>query len=76
MSTLEEARLAQARVRKALEALVQVSGVGIERLPDGFGVKVNLPSARVPFASLPKRLDGVPVRYEVVGKIRPLLAHG
>lgn len=56
---------------KALDVfseLAPVVGVGITRVGDGYGVKVNL--SKRPSARLPAQVDGVPVRVEIVGVIR------
>jgi hypothetical protein len=44
--------------------------VGITRIGGGYGVKVNLDIPPDPEIDLPETIDGVPVRVEVVGKIR------
>jgi hypothetical protein len=45
----------------------EVSGVGVTRVDDGWGLKVNLrrPSRK----PLPRQLDGVPIVSEVVGEV-------
>ena len=45
-------------------------GVGITRIDGGYGVKVNVEAAPAADAKLPEAIDGVPVRIEVVGKLR------
>jgi hypothetical protein len=66
--TLDEARAAKPRAFDVFSQLAEVVGVGITRINDGYGVKVNIRSeAGVP---LPGDVDGVPVRIEVVGTIR------
>jgi hypothetical protein len=67
-ATLEEARAAKARASHLLGAL-PVVGVGITRVGEGYGVKVNL-SRNVDRDQLPSHVDGVPVQTEVVGEIR------
>lgn len=69
-STLEEARAAKDRVRKLCARKADVAGVGITRVGDGFGVKVNLTTAPAEGVELPKVVDGVPIKVEVVGPIR------
>ena len=66
-STLEEARAAKERAKEVLSGL-PVVGIGITRVGDGYGLKVNLDAA--PKTEVPAAVDGVPVRVEVVGKIR------
>jgi hypothetical protein len=45
----------------------EVSGLGIARVGDGWGFKVNL--MRPPKRKLPTEIDGVPVVAEVVGEV-------
>lgn len=64
--TLEQARAAK---QKALAVFRGVeAGVGITRVEAGYGLKVNLPLP--PAKALPQTVNGVPVRFEVVGPIR------
>lgn len=70
--TLEQARAAKARVLAVFERLAPVVGVGVTRLNGGYAVKVNLRAAPPEGTVLPASVDGVPVRVEVVGTIRPL----
>ena len=67
-STLEEARAAKAKAVELLAAL-PVVGVGITRIGDGYGLKVNL-SENVAANAVPAQVTGVPIRTEVVGEIR------
>jgi hypothetical protein len=50
-----------------------VTGVGITRVGEGYGVKVNLGAAPEEGTELPEAVDGVPVRVEVVGEVRKRL---
>lgn len=70
--TLEEARVAKARVKELLPKLVPVAGIGITKLESGYGVKVNLQTEPLLGITLPSDVDGVPVRFEVTGFIRKL----
>ncbi len=65
--TLEQARAAK---DKAKELFTSNVGVGITRVNDGYAVKVNLRSPLVDKENIPAAIDGVPVQFEVVGKIR------
>ena len=69
MATLEEARAAKEHAKLMLADVGGIHGIGIARLADGFGVKVNL--ARLLDEAIPDDLDGVPIVLEVVGQIRP-----
>ena len=68
--TLQEARAAKTRALQISERLAPVVGVGITRIGDGYGIKVNLRETPVAGARLPNNVDGVPVQVEVVGEIR------
>jgi hypothetical protein len=67
-STLEQARAAKAKAAALLAAL-PVVGVGITRIGDGYGLKVNLTES-VADNAVPEHVDGVPIKTEVVGEIR------
>ena len=71
-TTLEAARAATKDLRSQLTASLGVVGIGIERLPDGFGLKVNLRRKPKDDGAMPLSHKGVPIRYEVVGTIRAL----
>ena len=66
--TLDEARAAKSRAQEVFEALVKVVGVGITRVENGYGLKVNLLALPSSDAILPTEVDGVPIRLEVVGQ--------
>jgi hypothetical protein len=68
--TLDEARTAKPRALALFESLAEVVGVGITKIGDGYGLKVNLREAPAHDTSLPTEVDGVPVRLEVVGQPR------
>jgi hypothetical protein len=68
--TLDEARTAKAKALAALSQNRSVVGIGITRIGDGYGVKVNLAEPPAPDANLPETIDGVPIKVEIVGTIR------
>jgi hypothetical protein len=68
--TLDEARAAKGLAAEAFGRLAEVAGVGITRIGRGYGLKVNLSEAPSSRAALPSEIAGIPVRVEVVGKIR------
>ena len=68
---LDEARAAKERAKVILAKNASVVGIGLTRVGDGYGVKVNLDASPAADAGLPKTIDGVPIRFEVVGPIRP-----
>jgi hypothetical protein len=69
VASFDEARRAKAMVLDLLGDNEVVNGVGVTRLEDSYAVKVNL--SREPDADLtiPGDVDGVPVMWEVVGRI-------
>jgi hypothetical protein len=69
-STLEEARAAKKAALGVFERLTKVSGIGITRSGPGYGLKINVQNPLPATATVPKAIDGVPVRIEVVGPIR------
>jgi hypothetical protein len=64
--TLDEARAVKDKVTKLFTSNV---GVGITRIADGYGVKVNLRNPIPDDESIPTSIDGVPIQFEVVGEI-------
>jgi len=70
-ATIDEARAAKGRALEIFGRLATVVGVGITRMDDGYGLKVNLREAPRPGVAIPKAVEGVPVRVEIVGSIRP-----
>jgi len=70
LSTLDHARAAKERAHKVFSKLADVVGVGITTIGSEYGLKVNISSPPPPSNVLPQEVDGVPVRVEVVGKIR------
>lgn len=67
----DEGRAAGERARFRVAGRAWVVGIGLTRIGDGYGVKVDLATPPAPDAGLPESVDGVPVRIEVVGGIRP-----
>ena len=68
---LEEARAAKKRVKAIFAKKASVVGIGLTRVGDGYGVKVNLGAPPEKDADLPDVIDGVPIRIEVIGPIWP-----
>ncbi len=67
--SLDQARAAKAKLRRALGMFVDVVGVGIAKREGEYVLKVNV--GRMPEGqTLPSEVDGVPVLFEVVGAIR------
>ncbi|CAN5158463.1 hypothetical protein BH18ACT12_BH18ACT12_16930 [soil metagenome] len=70
-TSLTRARAAKKKAIEQLEGVADVNGVGITRVGDGYGLKVNLASTPKRWGAFPAAVDGVPVTVEVVGPIRP-----
>ncbi|MDY3559535.1 hypothetical protein R5W23_000528 [Gemmata sp. JC673] len=68
--TLDQARAAKPRAQEVFGALAEVVGIGITRVADGYGLKVNLRTPLPTDTVTPTEVDGVPVRLEVVGQPR------
>ncbi len=69
-ATLEQARAAKPAAAALFADLADVVGVGITRIGDGYGIKVNLRAAPQGNQALPSEVGGVPLRVEVVGLVR------
>ncbi len=66
---LDKARAAKEQVKAAFAGKATVVGIGITRIGNGYGVKVNLGAPPDADAELPETIDGVQIRVEVVGPI-------
>ncbi len=73
--TLDQARAAKPLAATVFQSLATVVGVGITRIGDGYGLKVNLQSQPAGAATLPTEVGGVPVRVEVTGQPRKQKRH-
>ena len=67
MTTLQEAKLVRDKVVGLLHDATNVSGVGIERIANGYGVRVNLKNRDR--GDLPPNIDGVPISTRVTGRV-------
>ena len=70
-ATIDEARAAKARALEIFRRLGAVASVGITRVEDGYGLKVNLRAPLRPGVSPPTTVEGAPVRVELIGTVRP-----
>ncbi len=68
--SLDQARSAKAQAVKEFSRFGDVVGVGIVKLGDGYGLKVNLKQLADGEAALPRSVRGVPTKCEIVGAIR------
>jgi hypothetical protein len=67
--SIEQARAAKESAKALLAALPGVVGVGITKVGEDYALKLNLREPLPAGVSAPDRIDDVPVRVEVVGKI-------
>lgn len=63
------ARAAKVKAFSVFSHLAKVNGVGITRVGEGYGLKVNLAEHPPEGIELPKEVDGVPILVEFVGRI-------
>ena len=68
--TLDKARAAKASAAEVFGRLLDVVAVGITRTHRGYTLKVNVRKAPPAKTKLPRTIRGVPVRLEIVGRLR------
>lgn len=73
-ATIEQAREAKPQAVRAASEHARVAGAGLARLGASFAVKVNLCDSPLHPDKLPREVAGVPIVYEVVGRIVPRAA--
>jgi hypothetical protein len=66
--SLEQARAAK---KTALQRFKDLGSVGITRVDGEYAVKLNLVEPVAAGVKLPSDIDGVPLRVEVTGVVRP-----
>lgn len=71
-ASLDQARKAKAAVAGAVGARPEVNGIGVARLGDGFGVRVNVREDGPDDLEMPSEVEGVPVQVVRVGPARKL----
>jgi hypothetical protein len=69
---LVAAQAAKAKAAELFRSNPKVTGIGIARMVGGFGVKLNFVTQPSKKDRVPKEIDGVPIRVEVVGPITAL----
>jgi hypothetical protein len=67
---LDEARAAKEQAKAIFAKVASVVGIGITRVGDGYGLRVNLDAPLPSGTNFPETIDGVPIDIEVVGRIR------
>ncbi len=68
---LERAQAAKKVALRRFKKVASVTGVGITRVRGEYAVKLNLSEPSEPGVKFPSDIDGVPLRVEVTGTIRP-----
>jgi hypothetical protein len=68
--TLDRARAAKPQALGMFKRMAKVVGIGITRIGNSYGLKVNLQRMPDTRTTLPNEINGVPVRVEVVGKVK------
>jgi hypothetical protein len=66
---LDRTRAAKPAALTVFTNIATVTGIGIIRMGDRYGLKVNL-HALPPDAQWPAEIEGVPITVEVVGTVR------
>ncbi len=69
---LEQARAAKAKAKQKVKGVAVVVGVGVTRQGSDYAVKINLAASPAEGEQLPDSIDGVPICYEIVGRIKAL----
>lgn len=69
--SLKQAQAAKAAAKRIVLRVDKAAGVGITRVGNDYAVKVNLSVPLRDASSIPKSIDGVAVKVEVIGAIRP-----
>ncbi len=69
--TLKQAQAAKREVKRLACRIDKSAAVGITRIGEAYGVKVNLSAPPGDRDAIPAEVGGVQVRVEIVGQIRP-----
>jgi hypothetical protein len=69
--TLIRAQAAKRSALRRFKRLGKVTGVGITRVGGKYAVKMNVSEPFDPAIDVPAEIDGVPLRVEVTGRVRP-----
>lgn len=69
-AALQKVRAAKPFAEKIFTDLLGEVAIGITRVGDAYGIKVNLVSAPDRTIELPSTVNGIPVRIEVTGPIK------
>ena len=66
---IEQVRAAKTKAAQIFSKVAGGNGVGITRLDEGYGLKVNLSSPPEQSELLPTEVDGIPAAVEVIGSV-------
>ena len=67
--SLDDARAAKDEALELFRGLAPVVGVGITRIGEGYGLKVNLQHEPAAGEMVPESIRAVPIRVEIAGTI-------
>jgi hypothetical protein len=67
--TIEQAQAAVRETKEVMERLAPVVFIGIARIGEDFGLKVNLLHEPVGDEKIPTSVNGVPVKVTVTGQV-------
>lgn len=68
--SLKDVRAAKAKAAAVFGQVATVVGIGITKIDDRYALKVNLGTEPPAEVTLPTEVAGVPVKIEVVGRIK------
>jgi hypothetical protein len=67
--SIERARVAKAHVLERFEKVPQVGAVGLIRVGEGYGLKINLSEPLKSGEAIPPEFEGVPILIDVTGRV-------
>jgi hypothetical protein len=68
--TIGQARAAKNVAKSELAEIPEVVGIGVTKVGDNYALKINLREEPNGSVQVPESIAGVPVKIEVVGRIR------
>jgi hypothetical protein len=67
--SIERARAAKELAKARLAGVSGVVGIGLTKIGNSYGIKINLSQPPENPAAIPDVIEGVPVCWEIVGRI-------
>ncbi len=64
------ARAAKDQALKLLSNVPGVVGIGLTKIDDQYAVKVNLEAALPKSLRVPREINGIPLSFEIVGRVK------